>query len=120
MKLKILIAEDDGFNALLLQKILKGFCKEFLVAKSGKQAMDLLAKNKDVDLVVTDIEMPEMNGFELLNEIRQKNKKIPVIAQTSIAQNIHKRLFLLMGFTGFLAKPIIREDLVDLVSRIAC
>ncbi|GAG21787.1 unnamed protein product, partial [marine sediment metagenome] len=80
---KILIAEDIHVNFILLEAILKGTNVDLVWAKNGKEAVEICIKNDDIDLVLMDINMPEMNGLEATAEIRKHKKNLPVIAQTA-------------------------------------
>lgn len=104
----ILITDDIEDNRFVIAETLRFFNKDIIVleAEDGQQALDLL-KNNLVDFVVMDLDMPVMNGFETLSEIR-KNKKLKhlkVIASTASLITNGEDEFLEFGFNGYLPKP---------------
>jgi len=114
---KILIAEDDGSSYLFLESLLKRFSPEIIWAKSGRQAIDLLKKNKGTDLILMDIRMPEMNGLKATSEIRKTNADIPIIAQTAYAQVTDRKLALESGCSDYLSKPVSPVELINLLAK---
>ena len=83
--LKILIVEDDEISDLLLSIWLKEISREILHAKNGLEAIEICRNNPDIDLLLMDIRMPVMGGYEAAKQIRQFNKNIIIIAQTAHA-----------------------------------
>jgi CheY-like chemotaxis protein len=81
---KILIAEDTEANYLYLVEALRKTEVKILRARNGKEAVDLVKENDDLDLVLMDINMPEMDGFEATELIKEQNRKLPVVAQTAL------------------------------------
>jgi two-component system, cell cycle response regulator DivK len=73
--------------------------------------------NGNVDLVLLDIQMPELNGYEVLNKIRQVNPEIPVIAQTAYVMADDIKKFKETGFTDYLTKPIGQDKLYNLLNK---
>ncbi len=116
-KLKILIAEDDEKSEMLLTILVKKFCKELIVAKSGAEAVDICRKTDDIDLVLMDIELPEMDGFEATNQIRQFNEHITIIAQTAFGFLNDKEKVLSSGFNDYISKPIKANELNALIKK---
>ena len=70
--MKIIVADDYYTNRLLVSEILKSLGHEFIEVENGKQALEALEKNNDIDLVLMDLEMPVMNGVEAMRYIREK------------------------------------------------
>lgn len=119
-KYNILIAEDEKINLFLLQKLIEK--SKFPYAKithanSGKEAVELC--NDNFDLILMDVEMPAMNGFEACAEIKSKQPNMPIIMQTAHCTESHKEQAVQVGCDGFLSKPIIRKDLDDLLEKYA-
>jgi CheY-like chemotaxis protein len=117
----ILIADDIEDNRFVIKETLNFFNKEtdVLEAVDGLQALEMLQKNK-VDFVIMDLDMPEMNGFEALSEIR-KNKKLKnlkVIASTASLITNEKEEFLEFGFNGYLPKPFEIEAFFILLEKL--
>ncbi len=117
LKLKILIAEDDRNSALIIENILKSYCKTFITVDSGLKAVDECRKNPDLDLILMDIKMPELNGYEATQQIRQFNKEVIIIAQTAYALSGDKEAALEAGCNGYISKPINRNELLLLVQE---
>lgn len=104
-KLKILIAEDDELSSILLSKSIKRFAKEVLRVSSGKEAVEVCRNHADIDLVMMDIQMPELDGYEATKQIRQFNSKIVIIAQTAFALSHDREKALMAGCNDYISKP---------------
>ncbi len=111
----ILIAEDVESNFIYLQEILKPTKINIIWAKNGKEALDVVRKNQKICLVLMDILMPEMDGYEATREIKKIRKDLPVIAQTAflyeMAEGDH------VQFDEYLTKPIWSPQLISAVGR---
>ncbi len=116
-KLKILIAEDDEVSELLLDNSVKMFGKEILKARTGIEAFEVCKKNPDTDLVLMDIQMPEMNGYEATRKIREFNKEVVIIAQTAYGQSGDREKAIEAGCNDYIAKPIGQNDLIALIQK---
>lgn len=115
---RILIAEDDEINYLLLTKMLSPYHNlELIRAKNGKEAIDIFTNDNAIDLILLDIKMPIMNGFEAFEQISKTETKIPIIAQTAFSSNDDIKIIEKTGFTDFILKPINREALFDLINK---
>ena len=103
-KLKILIAEDNPSNYMLFESILK---KDYnlIHAWNGLEAVELF-KEHEPHLVLMDINMPELNGFQAVQEIRKHSDSVPVIAVTAYAYASDEEKIMASGFSGYTAKPI--------------
>ncbi|RZK41346.1 MAG: response regulator [Pedobacter sp.] len=103
-KKKILIVEDEPMSVLLIQQILKSYQFELIVATNGRDAIEKF-KNTDISLVIMDLYMPEMDGFEASKRIKEISKDTPiiVISTTTIAEDDLKKD---IGIDYFLAKPL--------------
>ena len=84
-KLKILIADDDDVSALFLTKVLGRCSREILKARTGVEVVEICQKNPDIDLILMDIQMPEMDGYQATEQIRRFDKDVIIIAQTAYA-----------------------------------
>jgi signal transduction histidine kinase/ActR/RegA family two-component response regulator len=113
----ILIAEDDRFNFLYLKACLSEVDCTVLHAINGKEAVQLANKNSSIDVILMDINMPEMNGYEALEEIRRVNKEVPIIAQTGLAMSGDKEKMLQAGFNNYISKPISPKVLMTTINK---
>lgn len=113
----ILVAEDDNINFVLIEKILKLFNFKIVRAKDGQEAIDIFTKNKEIDLILMDIKMPNVDGYGAFKEIRAINKKIPIVAQTSFSFPEEIEKIKQAGFNDFISKPIDKEKLFLIVKK---
>ena len=113
--LKILIAEDDEMSAMLLTIIVKDLRKEIFRAKTGIEAVDICYNNPDIDLILMDIQMPDLNGDEATRRIREFNKNVIIIAQTGLVLSTNKEKLIEAGCNNYLAKPINKLELITLI-----
>ena len=115
--LKILIADDDEISYSLLSKMLLKIGKEVLHAITGEEAVEICRNNPDLDLVLMDIQMPEMDGYETTRQIRQFNKNVIIIAQTAYAFSGDKEKALDAGCNDYIVKPIKKVQLMELIQK---
>lgn len=113
--LKILIAEDEEISALLITEMLQDISDRPLYAKTGIEAIEICRDNPDLDLVLMDIQMPEMNGDEATKRIREFNSDVIIIAQTAYAISGDKEKSIQAGCDDHISKPINREKLVYVI-----
>ena len=116
---QILIAEDSPTQAEQLKYLLEKHKYKVLVAKDGKEAIGMVMEHNP-SLIITDIEMPEMNGYDLCKEIksREKTMNIPVILLTSFSRSEDVMEGLSCGADNFLTKPFREEYLVSTIEQI--
>jgi CheY-like chemotaxis protein len=101
-----LIAEDDKFSYKFLEGFLKQTNAEVLHAADGVEAVEMCKKIKHIDLVLMDIQMPELNGLEATTEIKKFRKRLPIIAQTANAIAEERQKCFEAGCDDFITKPI--------------
>lgn len=114
----IIIAEDDKFSKLLLDEYLKDTGIKIIHVSDGKSIIDILEKNKKIDLILTDLKMPEIDGIEISKLIKKKFKNIPIIVQTA---SIFSENFLLKNtdiFDDYILKPYQKEDIINKIYKI--
>ncbi len=116
--LKILIVEDEEFSIVFLQAILKEFEKEILVARDGLKAVEICKKNPDLDLILMDIKIPNINGYEATRRIRNFNKDVVIIAQTAYAQAADRDDCIIAGCNDYITKPIDKDRLYEIISNL--
>ena len=115
--LKILIVEDDEGSAMLISLNIAKFSKEVLFAGNGVEAVDVCRNNPDIDLVLMDIKMPVMDGFEATRKIREFNLQVVIIAQTAYALLGDREKMIEVGCNDYISKPVKKEDLVGLIQK---
>ncbi len=104
--LKILIAEDEEVSQILISILIEKIAKEILKVRTGTEAVEACRNNPDIDLVLMDIKMPEMNGYEATRQIRVFNKKVAIIAQTAYAMVGDREKAIEAGCNDYISKPI--------------
>ncbi len=116
-RISILIAEDDEISYEHLRLILKPVASKIHRAENGIDAIKYLKKNPDVNLVLMDINMPLMGGYEATKEIRSFNKDVILIAQTAYAFSKDREKVLKIGCNDYISKPIDRRFLIKLLYK---
>ena len=114
---KVLVVDDDMRNIFAMTTALEPWKMQVLYAENGQQALDILAKTPDVDLVLMDIMMPEMDGWECTRRIRAqaKFKKLPILAVTAKAMRGDREKCLEAGANDYITKPVDLEQLRSLM-----
>jgi len=110
---KILIAEDEMGNFFLIAAMLEDTGIQITHATNGEEAVEFYHKEK-FDIVLMDIKMPLMDGFEATHEIRKFNNTITIIAQTAYAYKREECIE--HGFTDYLSKPFNQEKLINMIA----
>jgi|GEM_PF-797197 len=113
----ILIVEDTPSNYYLVENYLRSTRLQLIWAKSGKEAIELFKNNKKFDLILMDIQLPGINGYEATKLIKAYNNKIPVIAQTAYALSGEKENSIKEGCDDYISKPIKKETLIELLGK---
>lgn len=113
----VLVAEDDNINFKLIEKLLKIFNFTVIRAKDGLEAVEICRTNSDIDLVFMDIKMPNLDGYGAFEKIRELNRTIPIIAQTSYSFPEEVEKIKQLGFNDFISKPLDKERLYELVKK---
>ncbi|MGC9374653.1 MAG: tetratricopeptide repeat protein [Bacteroidales bacterium] len=113
----ILVVEDTPSNYLLIENYLKSTKVQIFWAKSGKEAIDIFKETEHFDLVLMDIQLPGINGYEVTKLIKAYNQTVPVIAQTAYALSGEKEHSLKEGCDDYIAKPFKKETLIEVLSK---
>jgi len=116
-KLKILIAEDDKASEIFISIAVKKFGKEIIGVRTGTEAVAACRDNPDIDLVLMDIQLPEMDGYEATRQIRKFNKDVVIIAQTAYGLSADREKALKAGCHDYIAKPIKTEELNKMIVK---
>jgi len=115
--INILVAEDVESNYRFIESVLKRSKARLIWSKNGKEALEKFKEDKSIDLILMDMRMPLMSGFEATKEIRKINKEIPIIAQTAFTGTEDKELFLDTGCNDYISKPIDKDLLIKVVGK---
>jgi signal transduction histidine kinase/CheY-like chemotaxis protein len=112
----VLIVEDDIFNSEYLKEILIDTDAKVLLAESGKEAIDI-SQNQSIDLILMDINLPDISGYEATRKVREKDQKTIIIAQTAYASFDEKQRAIEAGCNDFISKPMKSEELRLLIQK---
>ena len=115
--LNIVIAEDDENSAIYLQTILQSEAGKIILTQKGHETVEACRNNPDIDLVLMDIQMPGMNGYEATLEIRKFNKNVVIIAQTAFALSGDMEKAIVAGCNDYLPKPVNKNELLALIHK---
>ena len=112
---KVLIIDDDSRNILALTAVLKAKKYSCLSASSAEKGFEVLAKNKDIGVVLMDMMMPEMDGYQAIYNMKNhpEMQNIPVIAVTAQAMVGDRERCLNAGAVGYISKPVNVDELVQ-------
>jgi len=115
-KYKVIVAEDDEISFNFLEQILKDITISILRASDGVEAVDLAKNNPDTDVILMDIKMPKLNGFQATKSIREFNKSVFIIAQTAYAHENYSKEVKKAGCDAYISKPISKQKLYDIIA----
>jgi PAS domain S-box-containing protein len=115
---KILVAEDDSSNFSLISEVLKHTNVELIRARDGKEALQLFEEHRgSLDLVLMDIRMPEIDGYQCTRIIKEKEPGLPVIAQTAYAMSGERDQSMEAGCDDYISKPLQVKSLIETIGR---
>ncbi|WP_186328174.1 PAS domain S-box protein [Paenibacillus sp. 32O-W] len=116
---RILIAEDNQINRLVYQEIIAPYFNNVVLVGSGKEAADLFTRSPRLqfDIILMDLQMPEMDGFEAVRLIRSQDAEVPIIAITAHALLSVKQQCLEQGMNDFISKPIVPSQLISTIIK---
>ena len=109
----ILVAEDIAANYMLIEAILGMTRVTLLWAQNGREAVEACIENDGIDLVLMDIQMPEMNGLDATRAIKKFRTELPIIAQTAFCYNDMDQEIIAAGCLKVITKPISPESLIS-------
>ena len=113
----VLITEDEEVNFYYLKTLLQRADAKVLRARNGKEAVDIISEyGGGIDLILMDLNMPVMDGYEAMRIIKDRHPAIPIIAQTAYTKNNDRHRCLQAGFNDYIAKPINRMALYRMVN----
>ena len=119
-KLVVLIAEDDEVSAELISAKIKKISKEIIILINGKDVVEECRNNPDINLILMDVKMPGLNGYEASEQIRQFNKDVIIIAQTAFGMHGDYEKAIMMGCNEYITKPIDFVLLMALINKYFC
>jgi PAS domain S-box-containing protein len=111
-----LVAEDDESNYVYIKMMLNRFGIKHIRVSNGKEAVERIKESPEINLVLLDIKMPVMDGFEAFNKIKKIRPDIYIIAQTAFANSENIEKIKRFGFDGFVTKPIKKEKIIELIN----
>jgi CheY-like chemotaxis protein len=114
---KVLIIDDDVRNIFALTSMLERYQMQVVYAENGREGIALLENTPDIDIVLMDVMMPEMDGYETTRLIRQNNKlrSLPIIALTAKAMQGDREKCIAAGASDYITKPVDTEQLLSLL-----
>jgi PAS domain S-box-containing protein len=116
-KKTILIVEDEYSNYFFLELMFSKMGITPIVAHNGQEAIDICKSNPEIDLILMDLKMPVLNGFEATKQIKAMRPELPIIAQTAYALSADKHKAIEAGCDDYLTKPIRKQDLMVALAR---
>jgi CheY-like chemotaxis protein len=113
----VLIVDDDVRNIFAMTSVLERYKMHVLPAETGRAAIDTLEAERDIDVVLMDIMLPEMDGYETMRQIRSAHdfKKLPIIALTAKAMKGDREKCIDAGASDYISKPVDTEKLISLL-----
>lgn len=115
--LKVVIVEDDETSGKFLQILIEEFAKEIINVKTGNDAIAVCKNNPDIDLVLMDIQIPGLNGYDATQQIRKFNQEVIIIAQTAFALSGEREKAIECGCNDYISKPIQKDKLLSLLQK---
>ena len=115
---KLLIVEDNFISAQLFKSILEDTGIEIFFALTTSAAIEMVRKNIKFDIVLLDLQLPDMNGLEAAKVIKTKNPFTPIIVQTAFAYDSYRAKSKEVGCEYFITKPINQDELLELFAKI--
>jgi hypothetical protein len=117
LKLNILIAEDDEISEILISININDFSNEVIKAVTGIEAVEICRNRPDLDLILMDIQMPGLSGYEATRQIREFNKDVVIIAQTAFGLTGDREKAIAAGCNDYIAKPISKNELFSIIKK---
>ena len=117
VKIKILIADDEKIAERIITIFTRLVSNQSFRAKTGIDAVEVFRKNPDIDLVLMDIAMPQMDGYEATRQIRQLNPDVVIIAQTAFSYPGIREKAIAAGCNDFITKPFSQDELIELIKK---
>jgi signal transduction histidine kinase len=113
----ILLIEDDEANRLFIQKVLEPTQANVISCADGEEGMQKYYEHPETNLILLDLNLPVKSGFEIIREIRNKDKKIPIIVQTAYAWSGDKQTAIVIGSSDYYTKPIDKDSFLSILKN---
>lgn len=113
----ILVVEDDEDNLEFLRRLLIKHGANVVVARTGEEAVNIVKINEQIQIVLMDIRLPDINGFETTRKIKKLKPNLPVIAQTAYAMYNDRELCLENGCDDYISKPLDKDILFEKINH---
>jgi len=113
----ILIAEDEPLISAYFKAVLNPYGVQIIWASNGKEAVTIFESRKDIDIILMDIRMPEMDGYEAIRQILKIDSTAKIIAQTAYATTEEIEKCFAAGCIGYISKPINSHELITLLNK---
>ncbi len=114
---KILIAEDDAISYIYLRTMLSKFGIEIIHASNGNEAIELCSGHPDISLVLMDMKMPVLDGYQATMKILELRKDLPIVALTAFAFSDDREKALACGCIDYISKPVNKEQLIEIIKK---
>ena len=114
---RILVVEDLVVNQIMLYDMLTPYEVSIIKAMNGRECIEKFFEIKNIDLILMDLDMPEIDGYEATQIIREKDKAIPIIAQTAYAHKENREKAKRIGINDFITKPINKDNLIRIIIK---
>ena len=115
---RVLYIEDDVSISNMIRDNLGRLCKKFYLAYDGEEGLKVFKEyQNDIDIIITDLNMPRLNGIDMIHEIRDIDYDIPIIINSAFGDEVMLKRAINLGVDGFVAKPLILQDLIKIMGR---
>jgi PAS domain S-box-containing protein len=115
--ISLMIVEDDETSLKFLNKTMEKLCDKIYIAKNGAEAIETIKNHPEIDLILMDLKMPLIDGYEATQRIREFNNDVIIIAQTAYAMDNDKEKSIQSGCNDYIAKPIKMKELVKIMKK---
>ena len=116
-KLKILVVEDDKTSQDLISILVEKIAEKIINVSSGLEAVEVCRNNADIDVILMDIQLPDLNGYDATQQIREFNKDVIIISQTAYALDGDYEKSIEAGCNDYISKPIDKIELLSLIQK---
>jgi len=114
----ILVAEDEDYNFYLVEEILSSSGYSVIRAANGLEAIDLCKSNYEINLVIMDIKLPYLDGYDATRQIKLIRPDLPIIAQTAYAFELDREKALEAGCSDYISKPLNSDLLLAMIKQL--